>query len=191
MERAALMAASLSAAARGAGLCEAETEALGRVFSLAMQPRLSALSDDHHPAYLHPGRSALVLVHDVGSVGAVALSAAMLHESTDERFRVSSDEVTAAVGSSTAEAIEAIPLPGDERLMERLLSLPPEIALAALAERLDHLRHLHLRPDLTDSWAEAYDEVVRDWLPFSDRTHPTLARRYAHWTRTFVKRLER
>ena len=59
----------------------------------------------------------------------------------------------------------------------------------ALAERLDHLRHLHLKePDAAarEVWREARDV----WLPFADRTHPDLARRYAWWTRKFTKRYD-
>jgi hypothetical protein len=154
-----------------------------------MHPRLRRLDDDHHPAFLHPGRSALVLLGDVGAVDPSVLVVAVLHESVDSDLRVPSDLLAEAVGPATAAAVGAIPLPGDERLVEGLLSLGPGSALAALAERIDQLRHLHLREDLAGRWADIYEEVTRAWLPFAVRTHDQLARRYAHWARTFVKRI--
>jgi hypothetical protein len=113
----------------------------------------------------------------------------MLHESCDAELRVTSARVAELVGPSLAAAIESIPLPGDENMIERLVALGPGVSLAALAERLDHLRHLHLRADRMDSWADIHDEVLRAWLPFAQRVHPLLTRRYAHWARTFAARI--
>lgn len=188
-ERADLMARSLRATARSRGHDDGALDALDRVHAMAMAARVARLDDDHHPAYLHPGRSALVLLHDVGEVDPVVLVVAMLHESEDPGLRVPYDALVEDVGPAAATALASIPLPGDDRLVERLVGLGPGTALAALAERLDQLRHLHVRPDLADRWADAYEEVVGVWLPFSARTHGTLARRYAHWARTFVRRI--
>jgi len=99
------------------------------------------------------------------------LVVAVLHESVDSDLRVPSDLLAEAVGPATAAAVGAIPLPGDERLVEGLLSLGPGSALAALAERIDQLRHLHVREDLAARWADIYEEVTRAWLPFAVRTH--------------------
>lgn len=164
-------------------------EAVGRAFEVAMRPRLVGLDDDHHPAYLHPGRSPLLLLHDVGTVDVSILVVASLHESVDAGLRADPSDVEEALGTAALRAVESIPLPGDERLVERLLGLGPGLSLAALAERLDHLRHLHLRDDLVDSWADTHREVTEAWLPYAQRVHPKLAVRYAHWTRTFVKRI--
>lgn len=183
------MARSLATAARGIGASEEELAALGRGFALAMRPRLEALDDDHHPAYLHPGRSALILLRDVGSVDVSVLVVASLHESLDDELRVPDEMVASELGQAALQAIQTIPLPGDERLVERLLTLGPALSMAALVERLDHLRHLHLREDLMDLWADTYDEVMEAWLPFARRVHPKLTARYAHWARTFVKRI--
>lgn len=188
-ERADLMGRSLRATARNRGHADETLDALDRVHALAMSVRSERLDDDHHPAYLHPGRTALVLLHDVGDVDPVVLVVAMLHESEDADLRVPLDRLAEGVGAAAAEAVTSIPLPGDERLVERLVGLGPGVAHAILAERLDQLRHLHLRPDLADRWADVYQEVVDVWLPFSARTNERLARRYAHWVRTFVKRI--
>lgn len=187
--RAAQMARSLASAARSHGLGDDEISALAQAYALAMTPRVGVLEDDHHPAYLHPGRSALVLLRDVGALDASVLVVAVLHESLDAHLRVGAEELEEHVGLAALEALASIPRPGDERLAEGLLTLGPGLSLAALAERLDHLRHLHVREDLVDLWADSYREVVEVWLPFARRVHPKLAARYAHWARTFVKRI--
>lgn len=183
------MARSLAAAAIRDGAREAEVSTLARAYSMAMVPRVAALEDDHHPAYLHPGRSALILLRDVGGVDVSVLSIAAVHESQDGALRLPVERVEAELGPEVAEGLTSIPLPGDERLVERLVGLGPALSLAALAERLDHLRHLHVRDDLAESWTEAYDEAVEAWLPFASRVHETLARRYTHWARRFVRRI--
>lgn len=187
--RADQMARSLASAARAQGMDEPELLALDRALTLAMEPRIHALDDDHHPAFLHPGRNAMVLLRDVGTVDVSVLVVAVLHESRDHHLRASAGDVESTLGSATLHAVDSIPLPGDERLVERLLTLGPGLSLAALAERLDHLRHLHLREDLMDEWAGCHREVMEAWLPFAQRVHPTLTKRYAHWARTFVKRI--
>jgi len=188
-QRAEQMSGSVSSAARSVGFDDVAVAAVERALALAMRPRVQHLDDDHHPAFLHPGRSALVLLRDVGAVDPSVVLVAVLHESTDPALRVAPDELAESVGPATAAAVGAIPLPGDEQLVERLISLGPGSSLAALAERLDQLRHLHLRDDLADGWADAHEEVTRAWLPFAARTHQQLAVRYAHWARTFVRRI--
>lgn len=187
--RAGKMAHSLAASASAIGLDEAETGLLQRAFALAMQPRLDALTDDHHPAYLHPARSALILTGDVGAVDVIVLVVTCLHESRDAACRLPGPALAEAFGASMLDTLDTIPRPGDERLVERLVALGPGLSLAALAEQLDHLRHLHMREDLMGIWADVHAEVMSAWLPFSQRIHPRLATRYAHWVRTFVRRI--
>ena len=183
------MARSLAAAARARGADDEAVEVLTRGLDLAMAPRIRELDDDHHPAYLHPGRSPLILLRDVGPVEVPVLVMSSLQESQEAHLRVPLRTVEEEMGPATADALESIPLPGDERLVERLLALGRGSSLAALAERLDHLRHLHLREDLVHLWAETHAEVARAWLPFAARIHAKLARRYDHWARTFAKRI--
>ena len=183
------MARSLDAAAQGIGIEVVEAEVLRRAFTLAMQPRLEVITNDHHPAYLHPARSALILTGDVGAVDVIVLVMACLHESRDAAFKVPGPVLTEAFGASVLGTLDSIPRPGDERLVERLVALGPGLSLAALAEQLDHLRHLHMREDLMGVWADVHAEVMGAWLPFSQRVHPRLATRYAHWARTFVRRI--
>ena len=79
------------------------------------------------------------------------------------------------------------PVGSDRRVCKGALSS----FVAVLAERLDHLRHLHLRNDLSDEWEARHAEVERAWAPFAARTDPRLVVRFDHWARTFGRRLRR
>lgn len=189
--RAEQMARSLRAALTARGHGRDDRDTILQAFSLAMKPRIAELPDDHHPAWLHPARSVLILLHDATGVDPVTLIVAALHDSLDTRLRVAPDEIERRFGSRPARGLESIPLPGDEQLLERLLLLGPELALAALAEQLDQLRHLHLREDLVDDWTGLHSETSAAWIPFAARINPALHRRYQHWGRVFGRRLER
>jgi (p)ppGpp synthase/HD superfamily hydrolase len=131
----------------------------------------------------------LVLLRDVGGVSLDALCAAGLHETEDEEWRVRSDDIRDALGDSVADLVDSLPLPGDPLLLERLVTLERDALLAALAERLDQLRHAHLREDHA-WWRAIHAEAGAIWVPVAERTHPRLADRYRHWLRTFGRRLE-
>jgi (p)ppGpp synthase/HD superfamily hydrolase len=182
------MAASISSAARALGLEPEAVELVARAYALAMEPRIASLEDDHDPAYLHPGRSVLVLLRDVGALPPEILAAAAVHETEDAELRVDPALVRSVLGDAVAEVVKSLPLSGDERLAERLVLLDEGARLAALAERLDQLRHAHLRED-PDRWRAIHEEAAAAWLPVAERTHPRLADRYRHWHRTFARRL--
>lgn len=182
------MAASVVATARRKGHAPDAVDGMAKAMELAMGPRLRLLDDDHHPAFLHPGRTALVLLTDVPGASPDAITLATLVESRDAKLRVEDDAVAALLGARLAAEREAIPHPGAQDLVERLVTLPQATALAALAERLDHLRHEHLR-EPSVPWEDLVAEVERAWLPVAERMAPELARRYAHWHRTFRRRL--
>lgn len=181
------MAASLRKASHRAGTAPEGIEWLARAHALAMAPRIEQLEDDHHPAYLHPGRSVLVLIRDAEVSDALTLAGAVVLETRDDALGISTDLVE-SLGPELSELVAAVPRPGDDSLSERLVTAPNAVRLAALAERLDHLRHEHLREE-RDHWGELHEEVGLVWWPVAKRTHEKLAMRYAHWHRTFAKRL--
>jgi hypothetical protein len=149
---------------------------------------VGALKDDHHPAYLHPGRSALILLRDASVTAAPVLAAACLVETRDPELRVAPERIDQVLGPDVGELVAAAPPPGSEGLAEALVTASGEVCLVALAEHLDHLRHLHVRGPEPD-WPERLDEVEAVWLPVAERTHARLATRYRHWARTFRRRL--
>jgi len=191
-DRGTAMASSVARAARSFGVGPPGVALLARAHALAMAPRVRAFGhDDHHPLYLHPGRTVLILLRDVGVTDPVVLAAAALTESEDAELRIGPAEVRGAVGDQVADLVRAVPLPGAETLAEALVTAEEPVRLVALAERLDHARHAHLR-EADQAWRRTlHDEVGAVYLPVAERTHPRLAQRYRHWWRVFGKRLER
>lgn len=187
-DRGAEMARSLARAVRGQGVPDAGVARVEEAHGLAMEPRVRALRDDHHPAYLHPGRSALILLRDASVTAVPVLAAACLVETRDPELRVAPERIGSAVGPDVEELVAAAPPPGAEGLAEALVVAPEEVRLVALAEHLDHLRHLHVRGPEPD-WPERLDEVEAVWLPVAERTHARLATRYRHWARIFRRRV--
>lgn len=182
------MAASVVRTARSTGVEDEGIELLSRAHMLAMEPRARQLPDDHHPQFLHPGRTVLILLRDVGVTDAGVLCAATLTESEDAHLRVSPERVGQLLGDGIRSLLDRVPRPGSELLAEELVTAPTDVRLVALAERLDHLRHAHLRT-LEASWRHRiHAQAESVYLPVAERTHSMLARRYRHWCRTFPMR---
>jgi len=186
IDRARAMAGSVERIARAAGLGNQAVDLVGRAYGLAMEPR--RVLDEHDPAFLHPGRTILVLLQDVGPLSADVLAAAAAHESEEARFRLDPSDVRRELGAPVADLLASLPLPTDDDLVERLITLDEGARLAALAERLDHIRHAHLREDPV-RWRSLRDEVSAAWAPVAERTHPRLADRYRAWLRAISRRL--
>lgn len=185
--RAEAMAASVTARCERHGFPAHEVGRVQHALRLAMEPREAALDDDHDPAFLHPGRVALILLGDVETAPPLTVTVGILVESRDPSLRAASARVVEAFGREVADARASVPAPGASDLAEQLVTLSPEVALAALAERLDHLRHEHLREPVTP-WTTLIEEVSDTWLPVAERVSEPLARRYHHWLRTFRRR---
>ncbi len=185
------MAASVVRTARSLGVSTESIPVVSSAHALAMEHRAGALGDDRHPAFLHPGRSVLILLRDVGCRDPVMLAAVAVVESEDAELRVPPALVRSVLGDDVAALAEAVPMPGAESLAYDLVTAEERVRLVALAERLDHLRHGHLR-DAERAWrAAAHHQAVAVYLPVAHRTHPRLAQRYGHWCRTFARRLAR
>ena len=186
--------------ARNRGIQDRGEGVLGRGLELAMVPRLTRLQDDHHPAFLHPGRTVIILLQDTPERNPTLLAAAGLVESDQGELRVGGGAIQEALGDEIAEWVARIPLssggdvPGGEGesergqlLLEALLELPMELARVALAERLDHLRHLHLEADPLRR-RRMHREAEETYAPLARRVDPVLARRYDWWCRMFARR---
>jgi (p)ppGpp synthase/HD superfamily hydrolase len=181
------MAASIVRTARGYGVDPQGLSVVSGAHALAMGPRVAALPDDDHPLYLHPGRTVLVLLLDAGVSDAGVLAAAALSESEDADLRVAGSTVAVELPEDVAALVAAVPWADAPDLAETLVSAPESVRLIALAERLDHLRHAHLRDDA--GWrARVHAQAVSVYAPVAERTHPRLAGRYRHWCRMFARR---
>jgi hypothetical protein len=174
-----------TAAALGVG-----QDGLGRLreaFRLGMHPRIQRGLHDHHPDYLHPSRTALILMDDARVSDAAVLEAALVTETRDPGLRIADAEL-GALGPEPAAVAGAVHGIDDSRddLLEALLALSTDALRIATAERLDHARHLHLRP--REEWA-AYHEATRvAFAPAAQRAHPALAGRLQWWCATFHER---
>jgi hypothetical protein len=180
--RAAAMAERLALTARRAGITEAGVTRIVDAFSVAMLPRDQHLGAEHHPDYLHPGRTAVILMEDLGFADPLLIAAGTLLESLYP-------ELSAAGTDAEAQAlVETIPTPtrDGELLLELLLAADPSIRRIALAERLDHVRRLHLREP--EGWHSLLRETTTIYLALARMTDHTLARRFEWWCRVFQER---
>lgn len=192
--------------ARTRGVPGPGTARLERGLDLAMAPRLALLADDHDPRLLHPGRTVILLLQDTPERDPLVLTAAALLESDDGGLRVSYEAIQNVAGQEVASIIDRIPVPSgggpvdpegspetghrdDTRhlLLEALLDLPVPLARVALAERLDHLRHLHLEGDMGRR-RRLHREAEEVYAPLAPRVDPVLGRRYEWWCRMFARR---
>jgi hypothetical protein len=164
----------------------ADSTLLERAFERAMVPRMDRLDDDHDPRFLHPGRTALILMDDVGFADPEGLAAAILSETESPDLacgpEASRPDDPEPLGYALAQAHRIPRMEDEEELAEALVTAPEPIPVIALAEYLDQLRHLRLWADPARVRARG-DTASRILVPFAGRVHPVLARRFEWWVR--------
>ncbi len=155
--RAGEMIARVERAWRDADLPADARAALAERAGEVMTLRREEFDDEHHPAFLHPLRTILLLL-EIGE--------------TDPRAHA------AALAPDSAELLELVRY-DDERL-ERLLLAEAWLRRSWLAGRLDRIRHLHLwaGPDAT---REALERADAEEAPLAYREGGRLARAWADW----------
>lgn len=186
-DRAEAMARRLARTAARLGVDADGVALMVNAFRAAMVPRRARIQEDHHPDYLHPARTALILMDDARVADPDALVVALLLETRDPALALSAAKAE-QVDAPAASRRAAIPVPGeaDETLVERLLLLPEDLARVALAERLDHARHLHLRE--RSEWAEYHSVTCSVYAPVAERVDAALFARIGWWCETFMRR---
>lgn len=157
-------------------------------YHLAMQPRLERLSDVFHHDMLHPARCALILI-EMHCQDARLLAAVQVTETYIPALRVAPATVADALGEGVARLSAAVPDPQTDRemLLEKLVTADDDVALIALAERLDHARHLHLRAPAV--WRDYFEQTTAVYLPVAGRINHELHRRLERWAGVFEERL--
>lgn len=182
------MARRLEHTAERAGVPPHGRRLITAAFELAMRPRVERLPDGHHPDFLHPARTALILIEDAGIIDATVIAAGALCETLRPELAARDAEIEAAAGVEVLRLVREVPLPAEagDLLLERLVTADSPVQAIALAERLDHARHLHLRP--RDEWADAHAVTCAVYGPVAARAHPTFARRYRWWCGMFEER---
>lgn len=189
-ERATAMAARLFRTAVRNELPDHEAHSIARCFLYIMSRRDEVLTD-HHPDYLHPARTALILMDDLGETDPATLRAAVLHDSARPDLSASVDEVVRLAGSASAHVTAELPPEGLDpaELTEAMVTSSPAALRVALADRLDHARHLHFRPP--DDWAAGHRMVTEVYIPLAVRIHPLLTLRFERWAGAFERRFLR
>jgi hypothetical protein len=184
--RAEAMSRRLTRTATRLGVDAAGLDVMRRAFELAMAPRFRDGLEDHHPDYLHTARTALILMDDARIADPCVLAAALVTETRDESLML---DAAALVELGPAAALaESVPQPrlAGEGIAEGLVVAAREARLIAVAERLDHARHLHLRG--REEWPAYHALTRRVYVPVAERTHPALAGRITWWCTTFETR---
>jgi hypothetical protein len=174
-------------AARAAGADAAAT--VTAAVEAALVPRDRQIADDHDVRLLHPARTVLILLSDTDCRDAATLAAAAFVETLDGTLAAPRSALAMTAGADAVRLMHEVPVPGHdaEQLLERLVSAEDAAVLMALAERLDHVRHLHLRPEL--DWEALHHEADTVYRPVALRASPRLARRYDRWVESFGRRL--
>jgi hypothetical protein len=187
-ERAASMTGRVRLEA-GAALGDADAGRVTAAVAAALAHRDGQLPDDHDPRCLHPARTVLILLADTDCRDPAVLAAASFVETVDSALAAPAPALLDAFGASAVRELEAVPLPSlsGERLLEDLVCAPRNTALAALAERLDQVRHLHLRPDL--DWHAFHASAEDVYVPAAARVAPVLCGRFERWVEAFRRRL--
>ena len=181
------MAEKLATYATRAGVLDVDL--ITDAYHIAVRPRLAFLPDVFHPDVLHPARTILILLEDTDCRDSRVLAAAALTETLEPAMRVGAEDV-GALGSDVAQMVAAVPSPLDvseDTLAEALVTADQDAALIAVAERLDHARHLHMRE--RDLWAPYHALTVSIYLPLAARLSAELTRRLERWAWSFERRL--
>jgi len=186
-DRAEAMGRRIERTARRLGIPDDDRADIGRAFRAAAEPRRARIADDHHPDYLHHARTALILMDDCGVADPHTLITALFLESRDPSLAAPPDLIE-RISEDAARSLDRIPVPrtSGDRLLEALLALTPADAMVASAERLDHARHLHLRP--REEWEGYHTLTCSAYAPVAARTHPRLGERLSWWCSIFQRR---
>jgi hypothetical protein len=189
------------------GISTAHLDLLERVHAAAMAPRIE-LVEAEAPDFLHPGRTALILMQDIEERDPLTLAAAMLVDSERPELEagasllsawpvapttpdplgvVFSDWLDEAVSLAASVPVGRLRAGSDDDLLERLVVADERTQRIALAERLDQLRHAHLWADIPRRRA-AHEQAVNVYAPLAGRVHELMSRRYERWCEMFAKR---
>jgi hypothetical protein len=188
IERAAAMEARLRRTGERAGLAPADVDMIARAFDLAIEHRQAWIPDSAHADYLHTARTALVLFDDAGCADVRTLAAAVLFDSSGTALVPAADAIALATTDAVAALVGAVPTSAGTggELLERLVTAGPEVGLIAVAEHLDHARHLHLAA--RERWRDFHTLSRAVYLPVAGRVSVGLERRLTWWCDMFGAR---
>jgi hypothetical protein len=186
----------LEGALASAGLAPKDSHLAIASFRMAMQLRGEFVAEEADHRFLHPARSLLVLLEDVGETRPDLLAAAPLMESLEPHLV---REAPAGAPEPIRSVLAGLPrLPGglggtagpdaEARWLEDLVVAEPGMQGLILAEALDQFRHLHLRPDgpFRNRILQRAEGVL---VPLAQRLGGKLDRRMGWWWSRVGQRL--
>ena len=164
-------------------LTGAEANIVRGALAEALAVRDADVGDDHDPRYLHPARTIRILIADGACRSVGALAAAAFVDTLDP------DLAPVPPTALLRSLVGAVPRPDRDadQLLERIITADHDVALVALAERLDHARHLHMRRELL--WSEFHAEARAVYIPAARRFAAQIAHRFERWADAFERRL--
>lgn len=178
-------------------LSDAAAEIIRGALIESLTLRDAIVEDDHDSRYLHPARTIRIMIADGECRSVDALAAAAFVDTVDRELVPPPPDrlhaITAAVPAPFAGEPDAgepdaeEPDPHDDQLLERLVTADIHVGLIAVAERLDHARHIHLRNDIDRPSFHA--EVRSVYAPAARRIAAPIARRLDRWADAFERRL--
>jgi len=183
------MALRLRRTAAASGCSQDEVQRVDRAFRIALEKRVRVMPEPD-PRFLHPARTALILLADVGLRDCSSLEAALLFDSQYVELTTSAEEAGQHGLGEAAARLSQLPRHGlgEAELLEALVVLDSTDLAVALAERLDHARHLHFTPAV--DWPAFHRQVVEVYMPVARRSG-ILADRFDAWAEAFGRRLAR
>ena len=153
----------------------------------AVNPRIEYFGNVFDFDVLHPARTALILIELTACTRAEVVAAAQLVETHFADLRLAPANLPAGVLGLAASVPNPLDIGADEELLEALVTADDDVALIAVAERLDHARHLHMRDP--SQWSTIYQQIRTVYLPLAERLHPELYARFNRWATAFGRRL--
>jgi (p)ppGpp synthase/HD superfamily hydrolase len=158
-------------------------------YESAISVRLPVLGDVFHPDLLHPARTILILLEDAECTDPQVLTAAALVESEYASMRLDEKTITDHFGAAVAGLVSSVPRPDqpNDELLEELVTSNYDVGLIAVAERLDHARHLRFRDQ--ELWQPFFEQITSVYLPFSSRVNARLSTRLERWATGFARQV--
>ncbi|HUP89422.1 MAG TPA: hypothetical protein VM100_08730 [Longimicrobiales bacterium] len=164
-----------------------ESDRIVDAYHAATAHRLPILKDVFHKEALHPARTALILLEDTSCRDANVLCAAVLTDTEYPDLRLSAQVIGKNFGSDVRDLVQQVPTPDgrpSDGLLEELVGLPDDVVMIAVAERLDHARHLRFRE--STYWRDFYDQAVTVYAPVAGRVSERLQQRWTRWASAFT-----
>lgn len=179
------MAEKLAVYARRAGVDDVAL--VEDAYWASVKPRVEYFGNVFDFDVLHPARTALILIELTSCTKAEVIAAAQLVETHFADLRLASANLPTAVLGLAASVPNPLDIDDNGALLETLVTGDDDVALIAVAERLDHARHLHMRD--SSQWSTFYQQVRSVYLPLAERLHPGLHARFNRWATAFGRRL--